>query len=288
MRTVRILLLAALLAAGLAACKKSGDAPAVLATVNGSPITTSTMGAFVRAQTGGRDITLTDVQQQSVVKTLVNMELLSQAAEKAGFDKKPDVQGDIEVSRMSLLAQLYVQDYLKTHAPTPDQLKAAYDAKLKTMDSHQYKARHILVADQTLATNIISQLKKGANFAVLAKQYSMDPGSKDKGGDLGDWFSGQAMVPEFSAALATLKKNEITQQPVHSQFGWHVIQLEDSRTVPAPSMDDLKEQLDNDLQQQAIKSLIDGLHTGAKIDEAKMPAVAPAPVPAPAAGTAAH
>lgn len=285
MRTVRILLLAALLAAGLAACKKDSDAPTVLATVNGTPITTSTVSAFVRAQTGGRDITLNDVQQQSVVKTLVNMELLSQAAEKAGFDKKSDVQGDLEVSRMSTLAQLYVQDYLKSHQPTPDQIKAAYDAKLKTMDSHQYKARHILVADETLAKSLITQLDHGANFAALAKKYSVDPGSKDKGGDLGDWFSGQAMVPEFSAALATLKKGEITQQPVHSQFGWHVIQLLDSRTVPSPSLDDMKEQLDNDMQQQAIKSLIDGLHSGAKIDVKKAPA--PAPVLAPAAGTAA-
>ena len=285
MRTVRILLLAALLAAGLTACKKDSDAPTVLATVNGTPITTNTVSAFVRAQTGGRDIALNDVQQQSVVKTLVNMELLSQAAEKAGFDKKADVQGDLEVGRMSTLAQLYVQDYLKSHQPTPDQIKAAYDAKLKTMDSRQYKARHILVTDETLAKSLITQLDHGANFAALAKKYSVDPGSKDKGGDLGDWFSGQAMVPEFSAALATLKKGEITQQPVHSQFGWHVIQLLDSRTVPSPSLDDMKEQLDNDMQQQAIKSLIDGLHSGAKIDVKKVPA--PAPVLAPAAGTAA-
>ncbi len=286
MRIVRILLLAALLAAGLAACKKSGDAATVLATVNGTPITTDTVSAYVRAQTGGRDIPLNDVQQMAVVKTLINMELVTQAAEKAGIDKKPSVQGDLEVNRMSMLAELYMRDYMDSHQPTPDQLKAAYDAKLKTFDGHQYKARHILVDDESLAKDIIGRLNHGASFAALAKQYSKDPGSKDKGGEVMDgWFAGQAMVPEFTAALATLKKNQLTAQPVHSQFGWHVIQLEDSRIVPPPSMDDMKDQLESDLQQQTIKSLVDGLHAGAKVDEKKAPA--PAPAPAPAAGTAA-
>lgn len=285
MRTVRILLLAALLTAGLAACKKPGDTPTVLATVNGTPITTDTVSAYVRAQTGGRDIPLTDVQRMSVVKTLINLELVTQAAEKAGIDKKPSVQGDLAVNRMSMLAELYMRDYMESHQPTPDQLKAAYEAKLKTFDGHQYKARHILVSDESQAKDIIAQLNHGASFAALAKKYSKDPGSKDKGGELMDgWFSGQAMVPEFAAALATLKKNQITAQPVHSKFGWHVIQLEDSRIVPPPSMDDMKEQLDSDMQQQTIKSLIDGLHADAKIVEKKAPA--PAPVLAPATGTA--
>lgn len=291
MRIVRILLIAALLAAGLAACKKSGDAPTVLATVNGTPITSDTLKAFVRAQTHGQDIALNDVQQQGVVKTLIDMQILTEAAEKAGIDKKPDVQADLQIKRMSMLAQLYVRDYLKSHEPTPDQLKAAYDAKLKTMDNHQFKARHILVADETLAKSLITQLSHGGKFAALAKQYSMDPGSKDKGGELmdGDWFSGQAMVPEFSAALATLKKNEITAQPVHSQFGWHVIQLEDSRVVPPPSLDDVKDQLSDELQQQTLESLLDDMRKGAKIDQKKTtPAPAPMSVSMPAAGTAAH
>ena len=283
MRT-RILLLVVLLAAGLGACKKSGDAPTVLATVNGTPITSDTVSAYVRAQTGGRDIPLTDVQQMAVVKTLINMELVTQAAEKAGIDKKSSVQGDLEVNRMSMLAELYMRDYMDSHQPTPDQLKAAYDAKLKNFDGHQYKARHILVEDEAQAKDIINQLHHCANFATLAQKYSKDPGSKDKGGEVMDgWFAGQAMVPEFTAALASLKKNQLTAQPVHSQFGWHVIQLEDSRIVPPPSIDDIKDQLESDMQQQTIKSLIDGLHAGAKIDEKK----APAPVLAPALGTAA-
>src|SRR6201999_1192539 len=129
----------------------------------------------------------------------------AQQARKDGVDKQPDVQAELQLSGNSILAQNLVEGYLKKHQPTDADLKAAYDAKVKAMDPHQYKARHILVKDKAQAEDIIAQLNKGGNFAALAKKNSLDTGSAQNGGELGDWFSGSTMVPEFAGALAKLK-----------------------------------------------------------------------------------
>lgn len=266
MRTLPRLLLTGLLAAALAACNGgSSDSSTVLATVNGKPITSDMLRAYVRSQTGGQEPELNDMQRQSVIKTLVNMELLSQAAVKAGMDKKPDIAADIAVGRETQLAQADVVQYLKDHQPTEAQLQAAYQDQMKGYDPHEYKARHILVNDEALAKEIIAQLNKGASFATLAAKYSIDPGSKNKGGDLGDWFSPASMVPEFSAALAGLKKNEYTKQPVHSQFGWHVIQLEDVRSAPAPTFEQMHDKLAESLQRKAMSEYLDQLRSAATV-----------------------
>lgn len=284
MRILPRLLLAGLLAAALAACNNGGsaDSSTVLATVNGKPITSDMMRAYVRSQTGGQEPELNDLQRQSVIKTLVNMELLSQAAVKAGMDKKPDTAADMAVNQETLLAQADVVQYLKDHQPTEAQLQAAYQDQMKGYDPHEYKARHILVSDEAQAKDIIAQLNKGASFANLAAKYSTDRGSKDKGGDLGDWFSPASMVPEFSAALAGLKKNEYTKQPVHSQFGWHVIQLEDVRSAPAPTFEQMHDKLAEGLQRKSMSDYLDQLRSAATV-VIKSPAPAAA-TKAPTAG----
>src|SRR5690348_16877791 len=127
---------------------------------------------------------------------------------------------------------------MEGHKLSDAQLQAAYQEQVKSGAAHQYKARHILVASEDQAKDVIAKLGKGGNFAALAKQYSLDPGSKANGGELGDWFAGDSMVPEFSAALATLKKGEYTKQPVKTQYGWHVIQLEDEQTQTFEQMHD--------------------------------------------------
>jgi peptidyl-prolyl cis-trans isomerase C len=267
MRTLYRLFSIALLAAALAACNSgsSGDDSAVLATVNGKPITANMMSAYVRSQTNGQDIQLNDLQRQAVLKSMVNMELLAQAARKDGVDRKPEVAADITMNDNGLLAQADVMQYLKDHQPTDAQLQAAYQEQVKGVDTHEYKARHILVKDEAQAKDIITQLGKGGNFAALAKKYSLDPGSKDTGGDLGDWFPGSSMVPEFGAALATLKKGEYTKEPVQSKYGWHVIQLEDVRSQPAPTFEQMHEKLAEQMQRKAMSDYLDQLRTGAKV-----------------------
>jgi peptidyl-prolyl cis-trans isomerase C len=291
MRTVYKLIIIALLVAGIAACGKkdagSADDSQVLATVNGSPITSGELRAFVRMQTQGQEPVLTAEQRASVIKSLAKMESVAQAARKAGVDKKPDTQAELHLTENDILVQALLQDYAKSHQPTDADLKAAYEAKVKAMDPNQYKARHILVKDQAQAQDIISQLNKGANFAALAKKYSMDPGSAPNGGELGDWFSGSTMVPEFAHALAGLKKGEYTKQPVQTQYGWHIIQLEDVRTNQPPSFEQMHDQLVSEVQNKAVGDYIKQISDSAKVD-IKDAAPAPAmPMAAPAAATAA-
>jgi peptidyl-prolyl cis-trans isomerase C len=281
MRTVyrlMLLTLLGLLALGLAACNKKAGNPAdsaVLATVNGTPITQGMLDEFVRIQAHGQLPELNPVQKASLVKTLVNMELLAQDARKQGIDKQPDVQTQLQISSNDLLAEKDAQDYMTKHSPTEADIKAAYDERMKGFDPHEYKARHILVKTQAQGQDIINQLNKGANFAALAKKYSLDTKSAQDGGELGDWFPPDGMVPSFSAAVMKLKKGEITQAPVQSEYGWHVIQLEDMRDRPAPAQEQMHDQIANELQGKTFQAYMKQLTDAGKV------------VIAPAAGTVA-
>ena len=279
MRIASRLFITVLLAIGIMACNKQGATTGndnqVLATVNGTAITEGMLDSFVREQANGQLPQLNPVQRASLIKTLVNMQLLSDEARKQGIDKQATTQAELQLTTNSILAQGVVEDYLKKHQPTDAEIKSAYDARVKAMDPHQYKARHILVKDQATANSIIAQLNKGANFAALAKKDSMDPGSAPNGGELGDWFSGSTMVPEFATALAKLKKGEFTQQPVQTQYGWHVIQLEDIRDQQPPGLDQLREQITNEMQRKTVDAYIKQLNDSAKISLSTP--VAPAP-----------
>ena len=288
MRTVYKLTLIALLAVGIAACGKRGgntDDSQVLATVNGSPITNADLRAFVRMQAQGQEPVLTPVQRASLIKALVKMQSVAQAARKAGMDKDPVTQAEMQLNNDDILVQALLENYAKSHQPSEADLKAAYDAKVKAMDPNQYKARHILVKDPAQAQDIINQLNKGANFAALAKKYSQDPGSAQNGGELGDWFSGSTMVPEFAHALAGLKKGEYTKQPVQTQYGWHVIQLEDLRPNQVPSFEQMHDQLVSELQNKAVSDYIKQVSDSAKVDIKDTGAAASVPAPVPAAST---
>ncbi|HEY4127542.1 MAG TPA: peptidylprolyl isomerase [Gammaproteobacteria bacterium] len=281
MRTLYRSMTLALLALALVACNKqtgsskAGD-DAVLATVNGTAITQSTLNEFVRIQAHGQLPELNPVQRASLIKTLVNMELLAQDARKTGIDKQADVQTQLQLSANDLLAEKDAQDYMTKHTPSEADIKAAFDERMKGFDPHEYKARHILVKDQAQAQDIINQLHKGTNFATLAKQDSIDTKSGADGGELGDWFPADGMVPEFSAAVMKLKKGEITQTPVKTQYGYHVIQLEDVRDRPAPTMEQMHDQIANELQGKAFQAYIKQLTDAGKV------------VVAPAAGTVAN
>ena len=285
MRIVPRILIIALLALGLAACGKSGsaDKSAVLATVNGNPVTSDMLQAFIRERTGGQEPQLTDEQRKNVLNTVIDMEVLAQEAEKSGLSNKPDIAAEMRVDRDGLLARTLMRGYFDAHPLTDDQIKAAYQEQIKGMDTRQYKARHILVQSQSQAADIIRQLGKGAKFDALARKFSIDADSGKNGGELGDWFSAQSMVPQFSAALAALKKGEITKQPVQTQYGWHVIQLEDVRDQPPPDLDpQMRERLTNELQEKVAQAYINQLRGGAKIDmhDAAPAATSKAPVPA--------
>ena len=289
MRIVQRILSIALLAGLLAACKQGGNADdAVVATVNGAPITNSMLKAFVRANNRGEDHELDPMQRQTYIHYMVNMELLASEARKEGMDKDAEYVANTRVFEENQLADRYAQNYMKSHQPSDTEIKAFYDEQFKNFDPHQYKAHHILVQSEDQAKGLIAQLHKGAKFDALAAKYSMDPGSKDKGGDLGEWFYASAMVPEFGPALASLKKGEITAQPVKSQYGWHVIRLDDSRIQPPPTMEQLHDRIVDHLQGKDFQDYISKLNSAAKVDIKSSPAPAMAGTLAPPAAATKH
>ncbi|MDO8264040.1 MAG: peptidyl-prolyl cis-trans isomerase [Gallionella sp.] len=203
--------------------------------------------------------------RKAIREDMINLEVLAQEAAKAGMDKNPDVIQQTEIAKQTVLAGAFIQDYTKNHPISEDQLKQEYD-KLKTnLGKNEYNARHILVETEADAKAIIAQLGKKGNFEKIAKEKSKDAGSKERGGSLG-WAVPSNFVPAFANALTTLKKGAYTKEPVQSQFGWHVIRLDDVRELNAPPFDDVKPQIHQRLQQQSIQGIINDLRSKSKIE----------------------
>jgi peptidyl-prolyl cis-trans isomerase C len=201
---------------------------------------------------------------KSIRDNLIAQEVISQEAEKKGLGKDADVITQVELSKQNILARAYIQDHLKTNPITDDALKGDYDKLKAQMGDKEYKVRHILVEKQDEAKDIIAKLKKGEKFEKLAEK-SKDPGSKAKGGELG-WNAPATFVKPFSDAMIKLQKGKYTTEPVQSQFGWHVIMLEDSRDLKAPSFDEVKNNLRQRAQQQQVEQLINDLKAKAKVE----------------------
>jgi len=158
-----------------------------------------------------------------------------------------------------------VQDYVKNNPITDDAIKAEYERAKSQAGDKEFKARHILVKDENEAKQIIAQIKKGGSFEKIAAQKSEDPGSKAKGGDL-DWAPGGRYVPAFSDALRKLKKGQMTDTPVQTQFGYHIIRLDDERPMKFPTMEEVKPQITQGLQRQAVEKMIADLRSKAKVE----------------------
>jgi peptidyl-prolyl cis-trans isomerase C len=285
-----ILLASAASLLALAACSAEKDTksappassePAAV-TVNGTPISQRTVDMVAR-QGAGSGRPDTPETRKTIIDNLALQMVIAQEAVKNGLDKTPEVAEQIDAMKQSVLANAYVKDYIKNNPVTDDMLKQEYDRLKAMVTGEEYKARHILVEKEAEAKDIIARLTKDPGaFAKLAKEKSKDPGSKDNGGDLG-WFDPSRMVPEFAAALAKLEKGKFTAAPVKTQFGYHVILLEDKKPIEAPPLDDVKPQLSQQLQQQNVMKQVDALKAKAKIEVAGAPAATPAATVAPAA-----
>ena len=279
----RILLVSAASLLALSACSSNdavqAAAPAkgaVAATVNGSPISESLVGMMLKQRTDlGREASAE--ARNAFIDRLAMQLIIAQEAIKNGFDKKPEVMDRLELSRQSILVDAFVQDYYKNNSITDEMLKAGYEKMKAQASGTEYKARHILVEKEAEAREIIAKLKKNQKaFEALAKEKSKDRGSKVNGGDLG-WFDPRGMVPEFGAAVAALSKGKFTEEPVKTQFGYHVILLEDSRPKPVPTFEQVKDQLTQQLREQNLKKLLDEMKAKAKIEIVQTSApVAPA------------
>lgn len=235
------------------------------ATVNGKPIKQSLVD-FILKDAGARGQKVDDSTKAMVVSKLISQELVYQEAQKAGVDKQADYQAREDLMRRELMINAYLQDYMKKNPIDEAAIKAEYDKFKTQLGDKEFSARHILVKTEAEARDVIAQLGKGGDFAKLAKEKSQDPGSKDKGGDLG-WFAPTAMVKPFSEAIGKLQKGRYTSDPVQTQFGWHVIKLEDTRDLQPPAYDKVKENIQKDLQQKQLEKLLADLRGKAKIVE---------------------
>lgn len=202
--------------------------------------------------------------EAAVKEELVRREVLAQAAAAKGMDKKSDVQAQVELARQGVLIGAYLNEFARGVKISDEDVKKEYDNLKGALGDKEYKARHILVDKEDDAKAIIEKLKKGEKFEELAKA-SKDPGSKDKGGELG-WANKASYVPPFAEAMTKLAKGKYTEAPVQSSFGWHVIQLDDVRELKAPNFDDVKPQIVQRMRQMAVEKHILDLRAKAKVE----------------------
>jgi len=288
---LRYLTLALALAGTLTACDKLADnntnkaasTPAiptdtskVVATVNGVAITENALTLYQQQRQNRAPGNPANQNRKAILEEIISLELVRQDGLAQGVDKSPEVQAQIEQQRRAVIASAAFQKQLEKNPITDETLKTMYNEKVKT--GNEYKARHILVKDKKTAEDLIAQLDKGADFAELAKKNSTGPSGKS-GGDLG-WFAPKSMVKPFSDAVVGMKKGEYTHEPVKTQFGWHIIQLEDTRQPTPPPFDQVKPRLEMMARNQRVQDYINSLRSKATIQivEAEVkPAAAPAP-----------
>jgi peptidyl-prolyl cis-trans isomerase C len=244
------------------------DADPVIARVNGVEIHRSDL-ALAEDEVGASMPQMGDDQKREYLITyLADIVILSQAAQKQNVGDRPDVKHRVEFERNKVLMETLLQDAGQA-ATTDDAMHKVYDDAIKQMPpEEEVHARHILVATEDEAKEIEVELKKGADFATLAKAKSKDPGAAD-GGDLG-YFTKDQMVPEFSEVAFKLDKGQISD-PVKTQFGWHIIQVEDKRTKPTPTFDEVKTQIENYVQHKAQAELVENLRKTATIERLDQP-----------------
>jgi len=236
-----------------------------IATVNGKTVPKARADALLKQVTRSGQQPQTPELERRVKDEVVMREIFLQEAERRGLAGSADYKTQMEFARQQILIGALFEEYRKANPISDTDAKAEYD-KLKTANTGtEYRARHILVEKEDEAKSLITQLKGGAKFEDLAKKHSKDPGSGANGGDL-DFAPPGNYVPEFSQAMVKLKKGELTPEPVKSQFGWHIIRLDDSREAQFPPFDEVKPQLLQRMQQQKIATFRDELRAKAKTD----------------------
>ena len=249
-------------ATGAGAAPVPAESTGPVASVNGHEIPRLRSDILVRQRppNAGPD----SPQLRAMVRDeLISRELVAQEAEQKGILQRPEVVEQIELARQQVILGAYMQEFVKANPITEDQIRAEYERMRKEVSGSEYKAAHILVKTEADAKDLVAKMRKGAKFADLARLASEDPGSKESGGDLG-WNAPTTFVKPFADAMVKLKKGEISE-PVQTQFGYHVIRVDDQRPVKAPPLDQLKPQIEQRLQQAKVQKLIADLRAKAKI-----------------------
>ncbi|MDO6386291.1 peptidyl-prolyl cis-trans isomerase [Uliginosibacterium sp. 31-12] len=264
--TLKAAVLAVAATLTLAACGDKTPADKVLTKVNGNVISTDTLDWLIKEQVPA-GTPVDDSLRLRARDHLVQRAVLLEAARTAKLDQQADIKMRMEYVRDEQLVNAYIKDWLAKNPVTDEKVKAEFDKRIAEAGDTEFKARHILVEKEEDAKALIEKLKKGGKFADLAKA-SKDPGSAATGGDLG-WARPATFVPEFAEALKGLEKGKFTETPVKSQFGYHVILLEDVRKIAPPPIESIKPQLQQSLQQEALAAYIKDLVAKAKIEDSK-------------------
>lgn len=255
------------LLAAVAAATLCAALPALaqnIAIVNGKPVPKARADALAaQVAKSGRPIT-PEVTNQ-IKDEVIAREIFMQEAGKRGLEGSDDYKNQMELARQTILIRALFADFQDKNPVTDADAKAEYEKYVAANAGKEYRARHILVAKEEEAKAIIANLKKGAKFEDLAKKQSKDPGSGANGGDL-DWANAKSYVPEFSEAMVKLTKGQTTQAPVKSQFGFHVIRLDDVRDAQLPKFEDVKAQIQQQMQQERLSKFQDDLRSKAKVE----------------------
>lgn len=234
-----------------------------LAVVNGKPVPSSRVEALKQqVERSGRPVTPEILAQ--IKEELIAREIFMQEARRRGLDASEDYKAQLELARQSLLIRELFANFQKKNPVTDAEIKAEYDKFVAANGGKEYRARHILVEKEDEAKALIADIKKGGKFEDLAKKASKDPGSGANGGDL-DWAPAASYVPEFSNAMVKLEKGQMTDAPVKSQFGFHVIRVDDVRDAQLPKLDEVKPQITQQLTQSKLGKFQEDLRAKAKV-----------------------
>ena len=235
-----------------------------LAIVNGKPVPKERAELLKQqVERSGRPIT-PEVESQ-IKEEVIAREIFLQEAKKRGLEASKDFKSQMELARQTILIRELFADYQKKNPVSDAEIQAEYDKFVAANSGKEYKASHILVEKEDEAKAIIASIKQGAKFEDIAKKQSKDPGSGARGGDL-DWANPNSYVSEFTEAMLTLMKGEMTAEPVKSQFGWHIIRLDDERQAQLPKLEEVKPQIAQQLQQQKLGQFQEDLRTKAKVE----------------------
>ena len=252
-------------------CAKDGgkadadaNASPPVAIVNGTPISREVYDMFVNTRSGGRSAEEITAEEKAEQLDELQMYVAAQQAEKDGLDKGED-GARLQLMYHSALADLAGRKFLEGKEPTEEEKRAEYESQIAQLPKLEYSARHILVADEAKAKELIAELDKGASFETLAKENSSDS-SAQEGGDLG-WFAPNRMVKPFADAVQALEKGKYTTTPVQSQFGWHIIKLEDTRDLAPPPYEMVEQQLVQLVRQNKFQAYLDELMKSAKVEK---------------------
>jgi peptidyl-prolyl cis-trans isomerase C len=235
-----------------------------VAIVNGKPVPKARID-MLQQQLAKAGRPVTPEMQGQLRDEVIAREIFIQEAQKRGLEGSDDYKAQMELARQTILIRELFADYQKTNPVTDAEIKGEYDKFVAANGGKEYKARHILVEKEDEAKAVIANLKKGQKFEDIAKKQSKDSGSGANGGDL-DWASASSYVPEFAEAMVKLKKGETTAAPVKSQFGWHVIRVDDLREAQLPKLEDVRPQIAQQLQTQKLAQFQENLRKNAKIE----------------------